>query len=93
MIKITREKSFVGTAGVGDVVSLDPADERYLVETGQAVYVEASEPAPEPEPELPPEEKEKPDPPSEAERQPAPKPASAQKPRQKPRAPSAKGGK
>jgi hypothetical protein len=47
MIRITRERTFVGDAGFGDTVSLDAKEERWLVETGQAKYVKPVAP-PEP---------------------------------------------
>lgn len=94
MIRITREQTFVGnTAGFGATVSLDAEEERWLVESGQAEYVEPEpvvvpeivpEPEPDPEPEPEPEMKE-----AEEAAAPEPKPGpgakSKTRPRQKPR--------
>jgi hypothetical protein len=49
MIKITRERTFAGGAGFGDTISLGEDDERWLVDTGQAEYVEAPPVSPEAE--------------------------------------------
>lgn len=83
MIRITREKSFVGSAGFGDVLSLDPADEFYLVESGQAEYVETE---PVVEPEITPEPEPEPEAEEAAETAaPEPKPAPEAKPKARPR--------
>lgn len=64
MIRITRERTFVGDAGFGDTVSLDAKEERWLVETGQAKYVKpvAVPELVKPEPELEPAPKLEPEP-------------------------------
>lgn len=70
MIRLTRERSEVyrngRRYGMGEAVSLDAEEERWLVETGQAKYVKPvavpkpvkpeaeAEPAPKPEPEAQP---------------------------------------
>lgn len=82
MIRITREKSFVGSAGFGDVLSLDPADELYLVESGQAEFIEP-EPEPEPEPKAEPKPEPKTEP--EAELKAGPDPVVEPKPKPEPK--------
>lgn len=84
MIRITREQTFVGnTAGFGATVSLDAEEERWLVESGQAEYVETE---PVVEPEITPEPEPEPEAEEAAETAaPEPKPAPEAKPKARPR--------
>ena len=80
----------MGSAGFGDVVSLDPADELYLVESGQAEFVEP-EPESTPKLEVKPEPEPEPKTEPEAELKAGPDPVVEPKPKLEPKAKPATG--